>query len=163
MKQETIEAINLLTGRDYLSSVCDINVFKAIFSFCLTVIFALFGANHVPIMIVGALWIIDTVTGVMYAVTKHKFESSIGFKKGGIKLYVIGTTFVTMTLLAQAYPELAIAPTITASFFVLNEVYSIIENLNKLRPNAYFEVILHLIGSAEAKLTETVKTLNKKN
>ena len=163
MAQTTINAMEVIVGKDYLSAVCDINLVKAILSFCITVIFALFGADHVAILVVLGLWLIDTTTGIIYAIGNSEYKSSIGFKKGGVKLYVIGATFVTMTLLAHSHPELAIAPQITASFFILNETYSIIENLNKLKPNTYFGAILELIGSAESKVVERIKTLNKKN
>lgn len=152
----------MLTGKDYLSAVCDIHLWKAIGSFCLTVMLSIFGEDHTGIMVLGVLWVLDTVTGMLYAVRTGTYKSGIGFVKGGIKLYVIGVSFLTMSLLAMVYPELSIAPNLTASFFILNEAYSILENVNKLYPHPYLSALLAFLGSAEARITEAISSLKIK-
>lgn len=136
---------------EYLSSVCNISFLKAVISGCLAVIITIFGEDQTGIAIVGALWFIDTATGVMWAMANNEYKSSIGFTKGFKKLYVMGVVFMTTSLMAVLHPELKILLNGILSFFAFNEAYSILENANKLYPNKIIQQVMTALGSAEQK------------
>jgi phage-related holin len=130
---------------NYLNAVCDINLFKAIISTCVTIIIATFGEDHTAVVVATLLFFLDTITGTFYACVQGSC-SSRGFYPAVKKGFVISTSFVSLALLALLHPELSYLLIAFPSLVAVNEFGSILENVHKIHPNPITEYILTTFG-----------------
>jgi phage-related holin len=143
---------------NYLVKFCDIDLLKAGVATCTAIIITIFGEDHTAITIAFWLYMLDTATGAYLAKIKKQFESKKLAKmiEKGVVMFVL---FLAVALLGVLYPDLSHLVIYLPTLVAVNEAYSIVENVHKIRPTLVTQTILDLFGAVKEK---AINQLTKK-
>jgi len=145
---------------NYLSSICDINLFKAILAGCLAIILSLFGEDHTGIIVATSLFFIDTITGTFYACSQGRCSSG-GFYPAVKKGFVMFNAFLALALITLLHPELGYLLKVFPSLIAVYEFGSIAENLHRIYPNFITEYFLKVSGMMKDGILNKLKDKNQ--
>lgn len=83
------------------------------------------------IVLVGSLILVDIVTGIAKATKSHNVRSAI-FRNGGYKKFLIVLIIVLCWSIDKVYFSSDVLYTASCTYYLANEMVSIIENLSEL-------------------------------
>lgn len=130
-----------------LINIFDNFIVKFIVGWCLSGISWALNNDYQILWTLLFLIIIDTLTGMWYAIKTKSFTSR-GFYKASIKIFVYFIMILVSRIIDKHTP-VQFAATMMDAFLVLTEAYSILENFGKLGysvPSEFLKKIKSLIG-----------------
>lgn len=145
---------------DYLHRLCDINFVKAILAGCVTAIIAVFGEDHTAVLVAMGLFCLDTITGTWLACREGRC-SSRGFYPAIEKAFILIVIFASTALMAQLYEEFRVLLYVLPTLAAINEFGSILENVQKIRPNQVTGFLLERFGMMKDGIVNTFFNLKQ--
>lgn len=103
------------------------------------------------IKLVGVLIVADIVTGIVKATKKHSLKSAI-LRNGGYKKFLIILIIVLAWSIDKIYFNSDILYTLSCSYYIINEMISIIENAGTIGvpvPKKLKEILSNLNGKED--------------
>lgn len=104
-----------------------------------------------------AFMVLDYITGVIVAITKHELSSEIGFKGLAKKFLILIFIALAHILDVNVLNTFAVLQSAVMMFFIANEGISLVENAAKLGlpiPSKFLDILKQLKKQGEAEKEE---------